>query len=86
MHAQAQPQQPTLTPALTLDQARPGHYRVQRLDCTHGMRLRLAAMGLRRDTGLQLLFKNRTGGVILVGDTRLALGHELLKAIRVEPA
>ncbi len=84
MHAQVQAHNPS--PALTLDQARPGHYRVQQLDCAHGMRLRLAAMGLRRDTPLELLFKNRTGGVILVGDTRLALGHELLKTIHVEPA
>lgn len=86
MHAQVQPNKPSSTPVLNLDQARPGRYRVRQLGCAHGMRLRLAAMGLRRDTELELLFKNRTGAVILVGDTRLALGHELLKTIHVEPA
>ncbi len=70
----------------TLDRAIPGPYRVRTVDCAHGLRMRLAAMGLRKGERVELLFKNRTGAVVRVGDTRLALGNELLKAIHVEPA
>ncbi len=78
--------QTSTCPRQTLDQAAPSSYRVRSVACAHGLRMRLAAMGLRTGDLLELLFRNRTGAVVRVGDTRLALGNELLKAIEVEPA
>ncbi len=70
---------------LTLDQACPGHYRVDGIHSIHDLRMRLAAMGLRKGEPVQVLVHNRTGAVVQAGETRLALGNELLKAIRVTP-
>lgn len=70
---------------MTLKQAKPGSYQLTRIQSNSNTRQRLATLGIRPKRALDVILMTKTGAILSVQGARLALGHELLGQLEVEP-